>query len=240
MSIIKTCATPEDLAMTAAEHIVTVAAEAIDDHDYFTIALTGGSTPRGTYETLATIEFAQRMDWERAHIFWSDERAVPPDHKESNYRMAYESMLKPLAIPEENIHRVLSELEPERAALHYQDTLTEFFSQEPARFDLILLGLGTDGHTASLFPGTEAIHEKKETVVAHYVEKMESWRITFTPKLINAALNVTFLVSGQRKATVLRQVLSGRYQPENLPAQIVRPNNGILRWIVDAEAADLL
>lgn len=240
MSIIKTCASPEDLATTAAEHIVTVATEAIDDHEYFTIALAGGSTPRGTYETLATIEFAQRMDWERAHIFWSDERAVPPDHKESNYRMAYESMLKPLAIPEENIHRVLSELEPERAALHYQDTLAEFFSQEPARFDLILLGLGTDGHTASLFPGTDVIDEKKESVVAQYVEKLESWRITFTPKLINAALNVTFLVSGQRKAAVLGQVLSGRYQPENLPAQIVRPDNGILRWIVDAEAADLL
>jgi len=118
--------------------------------------------------------------------------------------------------------------------------LAEFFSQEPARFDLILLGLGTDGHTASLFPGTEAVQEKKDWIVAHYVEKLESWRITFTPKLINAALNVTFLVSGKRKAAVLGQVLSGRYQPENLPAQIVRPDNGILRWIVDVEAADLL
>ncbi len=240
MSIIKTCSSPQELAHSAVEHVVSLAAEAIDDHGYFTIALAGGSTPRGTYESLATVEFAQRMDWERTHVFWSDERAVPPDHADSNYRMAYAAMLEALAIPDENVHRILGELEPQRAAQHYQDTLAEFFSQEPACFDLILLGLGPDGHTASLFPGSEVLHAEDRWVVAPYVEKLEQWRITFTPKLINAASNVTFLVSGQRKAAALGQVLSGRYQPENLPAQIIRPENGILRWIVDVEAADLI
>ncbi len=236
MAIIQTYPTPNALARAAAELFVTLSQEAIRRHGHFSVALAGGSTPRAAYQYLATIEFAQQVNWERVHVFWSDERCVPPDSEESNFRMAYEALLKFVAIPPENIHRVHGEAKPPQAAQSYEDLLKEFFAPKPTRFDLILLGMGDDGHTASIFPGTSAVHEDHQRVLAYYVEKLQSWRITFTPALINAAANVVFLVSGEKKAYRLRQVLVGRYQPEELPAQIVRPNAGKLTWLVDEAA----
>ncbi|MBC8497238.1 MAG: 6-phosphogluconolactonase, partial [Chloroflexi bacterium] len=195
------------------------------------------STPRATYKILATIEYAQKVDWERIHIFWSDERVVPPDHEESNYRMAYDAMLKVVPIPKDNIHRIPGEAEPQDAARSYEGSIRDFFGPNKACFDLILLGLGDDGHTASIFPHTMALHEDTLQVMAYFVEKLAAWRVTFTPRLINAAENVTFLVSGERKARRLRQVLVGPYQPEVLPAQIVRPSQGRLRWLINEAAA---
>ncbi len=237
MAIIQTHPSPDELARAAAEHFATLAQEAIIDHGYFSMALAGGSTPRLTYEILATIEFAQKINWERVHVFWGDERMVPPDHEDSNYRMANEAMLKVVPIPKDNIHRVFGESKPHEAARNYAETIRNFFNPHPASFDLILLGMGDDGHTASIFPDTPAVFEETLNVMSHFVDKLEAWRVTFTPRLINAAENVTFLISGERKSRRLRQVLVGPYQPEVLPSQIVRPSQGRLRWLVDEAAA---
>jgi len=200
------------------------------------VALSGGSTPRATYTLLASDEFAARVDWPRVHVLWGDERCVPPDHPESNYRMARETLLDKIPIPAENVYRIRGELPPDQAATAYQAEL-EAILGTIGRFDLILLGMGEDGHTASLFPGTAAIHEQTRWVVAHYVDKLSAWRVTLTPVVINAAARVTFLVSGAGKAERLREVLDGPHQPDVLPAQIVRPTGGRLLWLADAAAA---
>jgi 6-phosphogluconolactonase len=249
MSEVKVYPDRASLARAAAEHLVAQAAEAVAAHGRFTVALSGGSTPHSTYALLASAdnkhprEFAPRVDWPRVHVFWGDERCVPPDHPDSNYRMAREALLEKVPIPIENVHRIQGELPPDQAAAAYQSKLKSFLGAG-GRFDLILLGVGTDGHTASLFPGTAAIHERKQWVVAHHVrrqgrspDKLGAWRITLTPIVVNAAAHVTFLVAGTGKAERLHQVLAGRYQPDVLPAQIVRPAGGQLLWLVDAAAA---
>lgn len=224
------------LARATAEHFVTLAAEAIAARGQFAVALAGGSTPRAAYALLA----AEEVDWSRVHVFWGDERCVPPDHLDSNYCLAREALLEHVPLPVGNVHRIRGEINPEQAAADYERTLCSFFAQRPeeptARFDLILLGMGEDGHTASLFPGTAALHEQTRWVVAHYVDKLRAWRVTLTPVVINAAAQVTFIVSGAGKADQLRQVLTGPYQPDTLPSQIVRPTDGRLLWLTDAAA----
>jgi len=237
MAIIETYPTPDELARAAADQFVTLSMEAIAARGHFSVALAGGSTPRATYETLATLEFAQKVNWERVYVFWGDERLVPPEHEDSNYRLAFEAMLNIIPIPKENIHRMLGEAQPQDAARAYQESIRDFFIPHTPSFDLILLGMGDDGHTASIFPDTTPIYEDTLLVMAHYVDKLAAWRVTFTPRLINAAKNVSFLVSGERKARRLRQVLVGPYQPEVLPAQVVRPSSGRLRWLIDDAAA---
>jgi 6-phosphogluconolactonase len=202
--------------------------------------LAGGTTPQSTYEVLATVEFVQRIEWEKVHIFWGDERCVASNHEDSNYRMAFDTMLKHLPIPVKQIYRMKGEIEPKEAAKEYETWLQSFFGGRAPRFDLILLGLGDDGHTASLFPGTRAVSETRRLVLDNYVRKLSTWRLTMTPQLINQATNVTFLVSGEGKAEILRRVLAGRYSPEEFPSQIIRPENGQMRWLLDAAAAALL
>ena len=239
MQAVATFPDQDTLAEAAAQHIVTLAKEAITTRGRFSIALSGGSTPKQTLSCLASDEFAPMMDWQKVHVFWGDERCVPPDHADSNYLMAREVMLDRVPIPIENIHRIQAELNPTDAANTYETELRAFFQEVP-RFDLVLLGMGDDGHTASLFPGTEAFIEEDRWVVANYIAKMSAWRITLTPIAINAAANITFLVSGARKAERLHEVLNGPYKPRELPAQLVKPLDGRLRWLVDADAARLL
>jgi 6-phosphogluconolactonase len=224
------------LARVAAEHFVALATAAIAARGQFVVALSGGSTPRATYTLLASDEFAARVDWPCVHVFWGDERCVPPDHPDSNYRMAHETLLDRISIPAENVHRIRGELPADQAATAYQAEL-EAVLGAGGKFDLILLGMGADGHTASLFPGTAALREQARWVVAYYVDKLAAWRLTLTPAAINAATHVTFVVSGAGKAKRLREVLDGPYQPDVLPAQIVRPTDGRLLWLVDAAAA---
>jgi 6-phosphogluconolactonase len=244
------------LTHAAAEHFVARAAEAVTARGRFTVALSGGSTPRSTYTLLASAdnadrsgrqhprEFAPRVDWPRVHVFWGDERCVPPDHPDSNYRTAHEALLRHVPIPAGNVHRIHGELDPAQAAREYERALLTVFGASPGgsppRFDLVLLGMGSDGHTASLFPGTAAIHERERWVVAHYVPKLSAWRVTLTPAVINAAAQVTFLVAGAGKAKRLRQVLVGPHQPDILPAQIVSPTGGRALWLADAAAASRL
>ncbi|GAB4576251.1 MAG: 6-phosphogluconolactonase [Anaerolineae bacterium] len=244
MSMVRTVADASALAEAAAGHFALMAEEAIAKRGRFAVALSGGSTPRRMYERLAQPELAERIDWLRVHVFWGDERAVPPEHPESNYRMAHEVLLSRVPIPAQNIHRIRGELAPEEAAKTYEAELRQFFSRDQrpvsSRFDLVLLGMGEDGHTASLFPGAAAINETDRWVVAYYVEKLQAWRITLTPVVLNAAAQVTFLVSGAEKAARLRQVLYGPYQPQALPAQIIRPAHGRLLWLIDEAAAGLV
>ena len=233
---IRTCPGSDRLARAAAEHFVTLAARRRRLRRRFAVALAGGSTPRAAYALLATEEFAARVDWSRVHVLWGDERCVPPDDPDSNYRMAREALLDKIPIPTENVHRIRGELPPDEAAAAYQAEL-EAVLGAGGRFDLVLLGMGVDGHTASLFPGTAALHEGARWVVAAFVDKLSAWRVTLTPVVLNAAAQVTFVVSGAGKAERLREVLAGPYQPDVLPAQVVRPTDGRLLWLVDAAAA---
>ena len=241
MSELKVYPDAASLARAAGEHFIALAGEAVAARRRFAVALASGSTPRATYALLASPEFAGRVDWPSVHVFWGDERCVPPDHFDSNYAMAREALLDQVPLPARNIHRIRGEIEPERAANEYERTLRAFFTRPPGgsagRFDLVLLGMGNDGHTASLFPGLAALHEGVRWVVAHYVDKLSVWRVTLTPVIINAAAHVTFLASGASKAERLREVLVGPNQPDVLPVQIVRPTSGHLLWLVDAAAA---
>jgi len=231
----------EALMRSEANDVATIAAEATAARGRFLLALSGGSTPRRLYELLAREPWARRIDWSRVHVFWGDERCVPPDHPQSNYRMAREALLDRVPIPPANIHRILGEVEPHRAADLYEQTLRSFFGSAegpPGRsFDLALLGMGTDGHTASLFPGAPPVTEDRRWAMPYNVESPSSmWRITLTPVVLNAADDVTFLVVGTKKADRLREVLSGGDRAA-LPALAIRPRHRPPHWRVDAAAA---
>src|SRR6185312_4457790 len=229
---------PQELFRAAAEKFCTLGSEAIKTHGRFSVALSGGSTPRGLHQELVT-HFASRLDWNRVFFFWGDERHVPPDSSDSNYRMAKETLLSKLPIPPENISRVQSELPDARqAAAKYEQALQQFFHPEPdsfPKFDFILLGMGPDGHTASLFPGTAALQEKDHLVVANWVGKLNTFRITFTYPVLNSAACIMFLVNGDEKAEMVRRALKD--SAANLPCQKVRPDDGALLWYLDKGAA---
>jgi 6-phosphogluconolactonase len=235
----------EALYRAGAAEFVRRAGEAIQAKGSFTVALSGGSTPKGLYGLLAgDPTFRRQLPWEKIHLFWGDERHVPPDHADSNYRMANEAMLSKAPIPPANVHRIRSESpDASRAVEEYERTLQAFFhlteGQLP-RFDLVFLGLGPEAHTASLFPGTKALHETARLVVSNWVGKFYTDRITMTPSTLNNAACVIFLVSGDDKALPLKAVLEGNYEPEQLPAQLIRPSHGKLLWLVDWAAASLL
>lgn len=235
------CRDLNEVSLRAGELFVQLADAAVSSQGRFTVALSGGSTPRALYELLAGDEFRSLVPWSNAHLFWGDERWVPPDHAESNYRMARQALLDRSPIPAGNVHRMPTEHEdPAGAAAEYARTLKAFFrvpAGELPRFDLILLGMGEDGHTASLFPGTAALGESQRWVMANYVEKLGTYRLTLTVPVINQAANVVFLVSGNSKAAVIRDVLEGEYQPHRLPSQLIRPFAGRLRFILDRAAA---
>jgi 6-phosphogluconolactonase len=236
---------PAEICRTAAGEIMHLATRTPSVTKPITIALSGGSTPRGLHTLLANEPTVRdRLPWHDLHFFWGDERHVPPDHPQSNYRMAYETLFSPASIPAENIHRVLAE-EPDAAlaAEKYEQELQAFFGLEVGqlpRFDCILLGMGPDGHTASLFPGTAALHETKRLVVANWVEKFKSHRISLTVPVLNQADLVIFLVSGAEKAETLKEVLQGHFRPDRFPAQLIRPGPEKLLWIVDKAAANCL
>jgi 6-phosphogluconolactonase len=229
---------PQELFRAAAEKFCSLGSSAIEDHGKFTVALSGGSTPRGLHHELVA-DFSSCLPWEKVFFFWGDERHVPPDSSDSNYRMAKETLLSKLPIPAENIFRVPAELPDARqAAAKYEQTILKFFrppENSPPRFDFILLGMGPDGHTASLFPGTAALQEKDHFVVANWIEKLNTFRITFTYPLLNNAACIMFLVSGDEKAEMVRRALKD--PAANLPCQKVQPVNGELLWYLDKGAA---
>lgn len=233
----------EQVSATAAEEIIQCAASAVEKRGVFRIALSGGSTPKTLFTKLVSDQdFKKQMPWRSTHFFWSDERTVPPDHPDSNYRMAREAMFKHTDVSESQIHRIHAEVEdPNRAAEEYEKEIRQHFNvvSDVPPFDLILLGMGPDGHTASLFPGTEALNEQRRLVVSNWVSKFNTHRITFTVPLINHAATVMFLVCGEDKAATLKAVLEGPYDPEVYPSQLIKPD-GDLIWFIDQAAGKLL
>lgn len=232
------------LARAAADEFTRCAREAVAARGQFTVALSGGSTPRTMYEALAGRPYRDTIVWPSVHVFWGDERHVPPGHSDSNFQMAYDAWLSRVPLPPGNIHRVKAEMSDARSVVaDYERTLCEFFrlqAGEFPRFDLILLGLGPDGHTASLFPYSHALREASRLVVAPWVDKMSAYRITLTLPVLNAAASVVFLASGPDKAEAVRAVLRGEFEPERLPPQLVRTPSGSVTWCLDRDAARLL
>jgi 6-phosphogluconolactonase len=228
---------PPLLAERAADAFESACDAAIRVRGGFAVALSGGKTPRAMLETLGE----RPLDWSRIHFFWSDERCVPPDDPNSNYGMARAALLDRAEVPGSNVHRMKGELDPQEGARDYAEQLRVFFSAPPI-FDLVYLGLGPDGHTASLFPGTTALRVADEACVANRVDGpvASPWRLTLTYPAINAARRVLFLVEGSEKAEILKQVVEGPRDVERYPAQGVAPANGDLVWLVDAAAAALL
>ena len=230
------------LARRAAQYFVEMAGEAVEAHGRARIAISGGTTPKAAFELLADRNqpWRSRMPWEMLDLYWVDERSVPPADAESNYRMTREALLEHVPLKAEQIHRIEGELEPEEAAARYESELRSSFRLEDAespRFDLVALGLGEDGHTASLFPHTAAIHELDRLAVANYVPKKEAWRITLTWPVINHAREVFFLIAGADKADRLKEVFLGPKDVERLPSQLIWPASGILTLILDKAAA---
>jgi 6-phosphogluconolactonase len=245
-AIVQVAENSEELSRLAAENFVHFAVEAVRENGLFTVALAGGSTPRNFYSLLSDPEkpFRTQVPWDKIHFCWGDERHVPPDHPDSNYRMARETLLSKVPVPSENIHRIKGEIaEASEAADQYDETLRELFRLGAGRFPrfhLILLGLGSDGHTVSIFPGSEVINENRRLVVATPSKDLKTDRITLTPPVLNKAQALIFLVSGSEKAQALHEVLEGEYEPERLPAQLTRANKSTVLWFVDEQAASML
>ena len=227
---------PEQLAQRAALEFVSDARGAIQERGAFFVALAGGTTPKAAYALLAQDPRKGEVDWQHVHVYFGDERCVGPDDPDSNYRMAREAFLAAAGIPEGNVHRIRGEADPQQAAREYAGLLTQALGDEP-RFDLIMLGMGPDGHTASLFPGSDPLQDDDRLVRAVYVEKLHTHRITFTPRVINNARHVLITAEGLPKAPALFAVREGPYDPQIHPIQIVSPTNGRLTWLVDQAAA---
>jgi len=233
------------LAQRAAQYFVEMVGEAVAGQGRARIAISGGSTPKATFQLLADPNqpWRSRMPWNDLELYWVDERCVGPDDAESNYRMTREALLDHVPLAPAQIHRIEGELKPQAAADKYESELRNSFRLEGAqspRFDLVALGMGPDGHTASLFPHTAAIHETSRLATANQVPQMDAWRVTLTWPVINAARSVFFLIAGPDKAGVLNQVLTGPRDVERLPSQLIRPSSGILTLILDKAAAALL
>jgi 6-phosphogluconolactonase len=249
----------DELSHAVADWITAIIGETLKDKDRFTIALSGGSTPKALHKILATPPHKDQIDWSRLHVFWGDERAVPFEDDRNNAKMAYDTLLNFVPVPASQVHVMRTDIGPEASAVEYEKILHQYFDAVPgaagaapagggndpellpASFDLVLLGMGDDGHTLSLFPGTEVVHEEKSWVKAFFLEAQDMYRITLTRPIVNRSARVAFLTAGSAKAHALKEVLKGDYNPDLYPSQTIRPEKGELHWFVDeAAAAELL
>ena len=234
------CRDSDELSQKAAERFILLANEAGVRAGRFTVALAGGSTPKGLYSLLATSVYNQRIPWPQVHLFWGDERCVPPDHGESNYRLVQEALLSKIHIPAQNVHRIAGEKTPVTAVAEYENELIRFFQLSKGalpRFDLILLGIGEDGHTASLFPGSAALDETENLVASAYVENLKAHRITLTLPVLNESAQIFFLVAGKGKSAIVKKLFATDSGVANLPAARVRPVHGHRTWFITQDAA---
>ncbi len=236
---------PADVAQAAARIFTDAVVQAAASQGVARIAISGGTTPKAMFGVLAdpSQPFLESIPWDKLQLYWVDERCVPPDNTESNFRMTEEAMLSKVPLPPENIHRMEGELDPKEAASRYESVLRNTMRLEGAElpvFDLVLLGMGDDGHTASLFPHTDALHEMSRLVVANHVLQKETWRITLTWPVINQGRQVAFLIEGAGKAEILGEVLTGPKDPERLPSQLIRPANERIQFFLDEAAAGKL
>ncbi|MBI5074354.1 MAG: 6-phosphogluconolactonase [Nitrospirae bacterium] len=230
---------PESLAHAAATIFADAAKQAIAAHDRFSVALSGGSTPRQLFRILGS-DYRNSIRWDSVHLFWTDERAVPPQHEQSNYRLAHDELISKVAIPYNNIHRIQGELAPSGAAKEYEKELRHHFGDHDIPvFDLILLGLGQDGHTASLFPESEALLEKDHLVAPSYSKSADNWRVTLTLPVLNNAANIVFLIAGKSKVSIINEIFS-RGRGHLYPAGQINPAKGHITWLLDRESASEL
>lgn len=240
MAIVNTYPTVEALSQGAAELFAEKARRAVAERGRCNAVLAGGGTPRFMYELLAQAPYSGTIPWGQIHVYWGDERCVPADDKLSNQLMARQSLLDHVPIPEENIHPIVYENSPSIAADQYEKVLQATFGDQVPQFDIVFLGLGDDGHTASLFPGTEALGIQDSWVSQVYVAKLDSYRVTLTAPILNQATTIVFLVAGSTKAQVIKEVIEGPRDGRRLPAQLIQPVHGELYWLVDQSAAALL
>lgn len=217
------------------DHFIVIGQESIEDHGYFAVALSGGSTPKAIYQGLADPVHRTKIDWKHVLLFWSDERSVPPYDPESNYRMAMDAAFSHLPVPPQNIHRMQAEGDIEKGAMAYEKLIQAELKDNP--FDLMMLGMGEDGHTASLFPRTHGLHTLDRLAIANYVPQKDTWRMTLTFDCINASRNIAIYVLGKSKAPMVKKVLTSPYQPDDLPVQRVGTPDHKATWILDEEAA---
>lgn len=233
----------EDLCERAAERVARSITDRVQAMGRATIVLSGGTTPRRLYERLAMGTYRQAIPWGQVYLFWGDERCVPPDHTDSNYKMAYDTLISKVSIPKENIYRMPTERsDHQEAVLEYEKTLRTFFGlagEGWPRFDLVLLGIGTDGHTASLFPGSPALAEKKRWVAAVYIEKLKVYRLTLTPPVFNHSAQVIFLVAGKEKAPMIKELFIADHRTNRFPFEEITPHEGKLIFLLDQAAASL-
>jgi len=227
----------QELSQASAKWIAGLIAETLKVRDRFTIALSGGSTPKLLHKILAAAPYNDQIDWSKMHIFWGDERAVPFEDDRNNAKMAYDTLLNFVAVPASQIHVMRTDIGPEESALDYEKILHQYFDKTPNTFDLVLLGMGDDGHTLSLFPGTAIVHEEKAWAKAFFLPAQEMYRITLTKTIVNRAAHIAFLTTGAGKAHALKEVLKGVYNPDLYPSQEIKPVNGELHWFVDEAAA---
>jgi 6-phosphogluconolactonase len=227
----------EEINTTAADIFVTAAQKAIAEKDKFTVVLTGGSSPAGIYKLLASDAYKTKIDWSKVFVFWGDERWVPLNDDLSNAKMSYASLLSHVPVPKENIFEMYKDgVTPEDYAVTYEQSIRKVLGNE-GKFDLILLGMGDDGHTASLFPGQEVLQEQTKWVAAYYLEPQKMHRITLTAPLINKAEKIVVIAFGEKKAHALKEVTTGNYNPETYPMQLIKPVSGELLFLVDKSAA---
>jgi 6-phosphogluconolactonase len=230
-----------DLTREYIQWLINYIKDTLKTKERFTIALSGGSTPQKLFELLSVSPFKEQIDWQSMHVFWGDERAVPFDDPRNNGKMAYDILLKNVPIPDTQVHYMQTNIPPEASADEYEKILHEYFGDKGPSFDLVILGMGDDGHTLSLFPGmTKVIHEKQKWALSYYVPAQKMYRITLTLPIVNRSRNITFLVSGDKKADTLKKVLEGSYQPDTYPSQNIKPEDGKLHWFVDEAAASKL
>ena len=231
---------PDELSHAVAKWIADSIAATLKHQDRFSIALSGGSTPKALHRLLAASPYKEQIDWSKLHVFWGDERAVPFTDDRNNAKMAYETLLNFVPIPPYHIHVMRTDIPPEESAAEYEKILHFYFDNTVTSFDLVLLGMGDDGHTLSLFPGTAAVHEEKAWTIAFYLRAQDMYRITLTKTIVNRAAKVAFLTTGTNKAHALKEVQQGPYNPDLYPSQEIKPAKGELHWFVDEAAASQL
>jgi 6-phosphogluconolactonase len=228
----------EEFAAEGAKLFRDASEQAIAEQGRFSVALSGGSTPRQLFQHLGA-SYRKKIVWDRVHLYWSDERCVPRDHEQSNFRLAYDELISRIWIPAENVHRIKGELRPQDAALYYEADIKKYFSEDLPAFDLIMLGVGPDGHTASLFPGSEILREKQRLALPVFSDTALHWRVTLTLPVLNSAKQVLFLISGRAKAGIVGSLIN-RKENNGYPAAMVKPTAGYITWLLDRNAASEL
>jgi len=230
----------KEFTKEVADWISKTISETLKKQEKFTWVLSGGNTPKPVYELLSSMHYRELIDWKKIHFFWGDERAVPFADNRNNAKMAYETLLNNVPVVVEQIHVMRTDISPEQSAIEYEKILREYFPSfdvSPFTFDLVLLGMGEDGHTLSLFPGTEVVHEENAWTKAFFLKAQDMYRITLTKSIVNHSSKIAFLTTGENKADALHEVIEGKYNPDLYPAQVIKPVTGELHWFVDSDAA---